>query len=120
MTMRKIKKMKRTMFLAMALMLLTCTVTVPVKASLYATKKSAKVLSDGYGGYFAQVYATNTVYNKANASEAWFKSRLTRTYQGEVISKVTSAKKFFKGYKTTYANSPSAVWPYRECTAKMI
>lgn len=112
--------MKRTAFLAMALMLLTCSVTVPARASLYATKKSAKVLSDGYGGYIAQVYATSTVYKKANASEAWFKSRLTRTYQGNVISKVTSAKTFFKGNKTTYANSPSAVWPYSECTAKMI
>ena len=118
MKVRKVQKIKRAVMFSLALGVVALSVTVPSQASLYAQKNSAKVLpSDGHGGYLAQVYATNKVYKKVNAHEAWFRAAMMRN--DNVDSVLVSEKKFFYNKKTTYANSPSASWPYKNCIALM-
>ena len=113
------EKMKNVVGLTLMMGIMALTVAGTSQASLYAKKNSAKVLPDGQYGYLAQVYATSTVYKKANAHEAWFKAQLVRSYSDGTRQTQTSKKTFFGGQKVKYANSPTAAWPFAQCSAKM-
>jgi len=111
----KKQKMKRIISMFIATLVLVGSIGIPVSAALNAQLVSRAVLSDGRGGYLAQIYANNITHGTASAGESWFQAELRRSNGSTTIS----ARKFFGGASQTFANSPSAVWPFAELTANM-
>ena len=113
------KRLKRQVTSVCAAVLVTCALTTASNAATSATMISADVKSDGHYAYLAQVWAKNTAYKKANSSEASFKAQLRYVEKGKIRQRVTGKKVFFGNKQKTYANSPTAAWPYNNCRAAM-
>ena len=97
----------------MSLAILFGTFGVSVSA-YHAAQVSAKIGSDGRGGYLSVVKGRNVHYSELDAGESYFKAVLSNTKEK---TKVVSKRKFFQSKKYATTNSPEAAWKYEYLSA---